>query len=416
MRTGGEHRRMSKRPLSLAFKRLAWSNLAAQFAEQISLAAIPLVAVASLGAGPGETGFLLTAQTLPFLLFALPAGLLADRYSRRKLLVFGEAARAASLACVVLFLQLQVLELTPLALLAFVGACGTVLYSVVAPALVPSLVVPAQLGLANSRLELARTVAFASGPALAGALIGFVEPSLAFWLATLLSLSACALLARLPQAPACERRAASAMASLREGIRFVFRHEMLRPIFVTQLVFNVAFYMIQAVFVPYAVHRLGLAAPQVGLVLACYGVGLVVGAALAPRLADHFAFGSLVVVGPVAGVCGALLLLLTVWQPTGFFAGLAFFLFGAGPILWVISTATLRQTVTPTPLLGRVSAVNTLAYGARPVGATIGGVIGAALGAEVCLAVAVAGFLLQLVVIARSPVVRLTRQPCDQRA
>ena len=65
------------------FPRLAWSNLAAQSAEQIGLAATPLVAVLALGAGAGETGFLQTAQTLPFLLLAIPAGLLADRMPRQ---------------------------------------------------------------------------------------------------------------------------------------------------------------------------------------------------------------------------------------------------------------------------------------------------------------------------------------------
>src|SRR5258707_12368524 len=81
-------------------KRLIWSNLAAQLAEQISLAAIPLVAVLAFGAGAGETGVLQTAQTLPFLLLALPAGLLADRLSRTRLMVSGEALRTVSLLCI----------------------------------------------------------------------------------------------------------------------------------------------------------------------------------------------------------------------------------------------------------------------------------------------------------------------------
>ena len=65
------------------FSRLAWSNLAAQSAEQIALAAAPIVAVITLGAAAGETGLLQTAQTLPFLIFSIPAGVLADRSSRR---------------------------------------------------------------------------------------------------------------------------------------------------------------------------------------------------------------------------------------------------------------------------------------------------------------------------------------------
>ena len=70
-------------PLPPTFNRLAWSNLAAQSAEQIALAAAPIVAVLMLGVGEGQTGLLQTALTLPFILFAIPAGLLADRISRR---------------------------------------------------------------------------------------------------------------------------------------------------------------------------------------------------------------------------------------------------------------------------------------------------------------------------------------------
>src|SRR5260370_27319479 len=79
------------------FNRLAWSNLAAQSAEQVALAAAPIVAVLLLGAGEGQTGLLQTALTLPFVLFAIPAGLLADRLSRRWLMAGAEALRALAL-------------------------------------------------------------------------------------------------------------------------------------------------------------------------------------------------------------------------------------------------------------------------------------------------------------------------------
>src|SRR5919199_697237 len=87
--------------LPTAYHRLAWSNLAAQPAEQIGLAAAPIVAVVALGAGAGETGLLQTAQTLPFLLLSIPIGVLADRVSRRRLLASAEGLRAASLLAIV---------------------------------------------------------------------------------------------------------------------------------------------------------------------------------------------------------------------------------------------------------------------------------------------------------------------------
>jgi transmembrane secretion effector len=240
--------------LSPAFNRLAWSNLAAQSAEQVGLAAAPIVAVLTLGAGAGATGLL--AQTLPFLLFAIPAGVLADRTSRRRLLTASEALRVLSLVGILALVQLGLLTLPLLALLGFVGACGTVAYSVTAPALVPALVL-----------------------------------------------------------------------------------------------------------------------------------------------------------GPLAGLAAAVVMLMTIWAPSALLASLSFFLVGVGPIVWVISTATLRQTVTPRALLGRVCAISITAYGARPVGALIGAVVGGVYGAETCLVVAALGFLAQAVVIVTSPVLRLQRQP-----
>src|ERR1700733_4041325 len=95
--------------LPSTFNCLAWSNLAAQSAEQVALAAAPIVAVLLLGVGEGRTGALQTALTLPFILFAIPAGLLADRLSRRALMAGVEALRAAALLAILLLIGLNLL-------------------------------------------------------------------------------------------------------------------------------------------------------------------------------------------------------------------------------------------------------------------------------------------------------------------
>src|SRR5688500_13576097 len=136
-----------------AFNRLAWSNLAAQSAEQIGLAAAPIVAVFALGAGAGETGLLHTAQTLPFLLLSIAAGVLADRMSRRRLMAAAEALRVLSLLGILALAYCGLLTLPLLALLGFIGATGTVAYSVAAPSLVPALVPRDTLAAANGRLR-----------------------------------------------------------------------------------------------------------------------------------------------------------------------------------------------------------------------------------------------------------------------
>src|SRR5437764_11644272 len=116
--------------LPATFNRLAWSNLAAQSAEQIALAAAPIVAVLLLGVGEGRTGALQTALTLPFVLFAIPAGLLADRISRRALMAGSEALRAGALLGILALIWFDRLTLPLLALLGFIAVCGSVAYSV----------------------------------------------------------------------------------------------------------------------------------------------------------------------------------------------------------------------------------------------------------------------------------------------
>ena len=398
--------------LSPTFQRLAGANLAAQSAEQVSLAAVPIVAVLALGAGPGEIGLLATAQTLPFLLLSLPAGLLADRWSRRRLMVLAEVLRTASLLALLLATLSGQLSLTLLALLGFVGAAGTVGFSVAAPALVPTLVPNAALGAANSRLELARSIAFAAGPALAGALVAWAGASSAFVLAAVLSAAAVVLLLRLPEAPRGAARERHVMEELRAGARLVWRHPLLRPILLTAIAWNTAWFVLQAAYVPYAMRSLGLDASGVGVTLACYGAGMVVGALLAARVLRALPFGRAVLVGPFTSVAASLVMAATLWWPTGVLAALSFFMFGAGPILWAITSTTLRQTITPGAMLGQVSAIFlTVNTGVRPLGAALGGALGAAYGEAACLIVAALGFVVQATLIACSPVRTLRELP-----
>lgn len=166
-----------------------------------------------------------------------------------------------------------------------------------------------------------------------------------------------------------------------------------------------------AIYVPYAVDTLGMTATGVGFTLSMYGVGMKVGALFAPWIMRRLRFGVVTGIGPTTSFAGSILMALTIIWPCPELMGAGFFLLGVGPILWVISTATLRQSVTPAHLLGRVSAINIMTYGSRPIGAGIGALVGGLYGGEACLLVAVLGFGIQLAIILLSPVVRLITQP-----
>lgn len=398
-----------------SFVHLAQANLAAQAAEQISLAAVPMVAVLALQAGPREIGWLAAAQSLPFLLLSIPFGLLADSGSRRTLMAAAELLRACALLGLLLVVALQRVSLPALAVLGFLGAAGTVAFTVAAPALVPRIVPAGALGRANARLELARSLAFAAGPALAGATVAWAGAPAAFVLATVLALAAVVCLLRMPaDAAAAAPARRRPLAELREGVHFVWRQPLLRPVLLCAVLWNLSWFVLQAAFVPHAMTRLGLGATGVGATMALYGLGMVVGALAAPRLMRRLPFGQVVLVGPAVSVLAGLVMALSAAWPVAWLAALSYLLFGAGPIVWTVATTTLRQTVTPAGRLGCVGALFLTANaGARPLGAAIGAGVGTVLSgsgfgsgpaATACLLIAAAGFVLQFGVIWASAV------------
>jgi predicted MFS family arabinose efflux permease len=181
---------------------------------------------------------------------------------------------------------------------------------------------------------------------------------------------------------------------------------------VTGVIFNLSWFILQAAYVPYAIRTLGLNAVAVGTTMALYGVGMIVGALTTIQIVNRLPLGRAIQVGPVAGVLAAASLAATLVAPSIFLAGMCFFLLGAGPIVWTITTTTLRQSMTPDAMLGRVSAVFlTVNAGARPVGAALGGLIGARWSEGACLLAALVGFALQATVVLGSAVSSLRRLP-----
>ena len=301
--------------LSPAFRRLASSNLAAQFSEQIALAAAPLAAVLALGADAAQTGYLQTAQTLPFLLLSLPAGVLADRMQRRLLMSAAECARAVSLLCLLALLWSGQLTLPLLAALVSWAPSAPSPTTWPPPRWCPgwwrrpSWPAPTAGWSWRAAPLLGRSAA-------GGALVSALGASAAYALATALSLLAALLLAGLPaDAPAATATRRHIGRELSDGAAFVLRHPLLRPVLVTAVFFNVAWFVLQAVYVVYAIRDLELDAAGVGLTLGIYGLGMLAGALLAPRLARRLSFGALIAAGPLCALLASGLMLLTLARP-----------------------------------------------------------------------------------------------------
>lgn len=377
-------------------------------AEQIALVAAPLAAVTLLGAGATETALLQLAQTLPFLVLSIPFGLIIDRSSPKRVLVASESLRTATLAGTVILIATDSLTLEALLCLGLIGAIGTVGVSVAIPSSVPQLVARQRLIDANQWLELGRSVAFVCGPVIAGAIVSLAGAAPTFVIAAVICAAAVTLLLRV-DIPRSVSARTKVWADVGRSVRFVMTHDLLRPIIVTSMVFNIGWFLIQSVFVVYAIDMLGMAPSTVGIAMGVYGAGMVIGAFVSRRLSQRLDLGRMLLLGPVGGFLAAGLMVATLWMPLPALAFVSFFLFGLGPVLWSISTTALRQAVTPIAMIGRVSSLLVVStYGARPIGAAAGAAVAASFGMQWCIALAAAVFAAQLAVVLASalPAVR----------
>lgn len=388
-----------------AFHKLAFSNLMAQSAEQLTLAAVPIVAVLLLQAGPGQIGVIAAVQSLPFLLLSIPLGLLADRMSRKKLMLMSELLRVCALVLLIAAMLLNLISVPLLACVGFLAAVGTVGFSVSAPSLVPALVDSQHLAKANGRLELARSMAFAGGPALAGALIAWLGGSTSFVLSLMLSLAAVGFLRQIQEPIRQAAPDRHPWLEIKDGAHFVWAHPLMRPILLTSVAWNISWFVLQAIYVPYAIRTMGMDSSEVGLTLACYGLGMIAGSLMASRVVALMPFGKAILLGPFFSVLAASVMALSLWYPVVGVTALAYFLFGFGPIIWTITSTTLRQSLTPNNMMGRVTAINIVAgTGARPVGALLGGFVGEMGSDTLSLLMVVFGFSIQAIVITLSKV------------
>lgn len=398
--------------MSPTLNRLAVAHAASQAADQLALAAMPLIATLALGLGPGPVAVLIAAQSAAWLLVSLPAGAIVDRAEKRRLMVAAPLLGAAAfLGSTVAAFQEMPLSM---GLLAACGTAGTVVFALAAQASVPALVGAVTLfPAANARLELARAIGTLAAPAVAGLLAVTVAPAAGLAAAAIAALAAAAVgwsgVPALPPAPSDRPPLARA---IREGAAFFAAHPLLRGIGLCAITFNLAFMALTAVFVPYALARLGLDAAGAGTALAGYGAGLIAGALLGGRALAALPTGAVLVIGPAGGCVAGMLLLAAPALPGLAVPLTAWFLLGATPMLWNVAQTSLRQAVTPPALLGRVAATMQVAvFGVRPLGALAAGAIAATAGLGAAVAVATVGFALATLVVVMTPLVRLRALP-----
>jgi MFS family permease len=355
------------------FRWLLASSWTSNAAEGVAFAAGPLL-VASQTDRPFLVALSSILQQLPWMLFGLHAGVVADRFDRRRLVIIADLVRVAVLAVLVGFIAFDSIDITVVLLVMFLLGTAETLSDTTASTLLPMLVAPADLGVANARLRfgqitLNRLVIPPIGAVMfaAGIAVPFVAQAVLLALASIL-------VVRIGATPPVVRSAPStARRDIMEGLRCVWHHHALRTLVVTILAFNITFGATYAIMVLYARERLGLGPLGYGLFATFGAAGGIIGTFAYGTLERRLGASGIMRAGLVVETATHLVLALTTVPAVAF---TTLFVFGIHESLWGTTASTVRQKAVPNELQGRVAAVyNVAVLGSLLIGSVIGGVI-----------------------------------------
>lgn len=367
-------------PLGPAFANLFTANLASSLGDGIVRTAMPLLA-ARLTTDPFLVSVVAALALLPWLFFAIPAGILIDRIDRRRALALAQAVRVALAVLLFVLAATGTLTVWWLYIVVFVYGMFETVYDGAIRAVVPSIVEKVNLPRANSRIEAGELVVqnFLSGP-LTSALFA-VSILIPLGINGLVFAVAGGLALLLPKV-ASGRQFTDAKSGVPrvawyrqfvDGFQFIMASKMLRTLWFFSTFVGLASSAGTATFVLYVLGPIGVPEALFGVFMVTGAVGGIIGAVLANRLKVAWGAGlTMAIMSVLSGVA----LLLAGLIPTLWAAGLGFFLSSLVVTIWNILVMSLRQSVIPGRLLGRVHGTwRTLLWGTMPLGSLIGGLL-----------------------------------------
>ncbi|GIE97675.1 MFS transporter [Paractinoplanes rishiriensis] len=385
--------------------------------SQVTDLALPLVAILTLQATAFEVGLLNVARYAPFVLLSLFAGVWFDRHRRRPTLIGVNLGRAVLIGLVPVAGLLHLLTMEWLYLIAFLVGILTVLFDVGVLSYVPSVVERKDLGEANSKIAVSYSIAGIGGPGLAGFLIGVLTAPVALVIDAVTYLASAGALASIrrrepePERPADRE---SVRSSIAEGLRAVFGNRVLRHLATQSATFNLFENVVVTVFLLYAVRELGIGPAAIGLVVSAGSVGALLGALAANKARTVLGIGPALRWSTVLACLSPLFLLL----PGGndpvslLILAAALAVHGANLAVFNVNALTLRQSVTPNRLLGRMNAsYRLILFGTIPLGAFLGGSLAGLFGPRTALVAGVLGVASPVAWLLFSPVFRLAEIP-----
>jgi predicted MFS family arabinose efflux permease len=384
------------------------------FGDEITLLALPLLAVLELDAGPAQVGLLSAAALAPNLLFSIHLGAWADGRSRRRAMMVGaDIGRAALLLTIPVAALLGVLTLAQLYVVAFAAGSLGVLFAVVYNVVFVSLVERDDYVEASSLLNGSRAFAVTSGNALGGILVQLFTAPFAFF-ADACSYLASAFFVGRAKGEEAEPNRDEGGGGLAAGARYIARTPLIRASILGAATFNLFNFGFYGLFVLYATRNLGISPGALGLVLAVGGIGSLAGILITGRLSRRIGLGPALVFGFVLTPAPLLLVPAAAGVPHLALPLLAVaeFFNGVGLMLLDVGLGALYAAAVPDPLRARVSGAFLLVnYGVRPIGALGGGLLATVIGLQTTMWVTAIGALFGVLWLLPSPMSQLRDLP-----
>jgi len=379
--------------------RLLWGGeTISELGSQVSLLAIPLLAVRTLHATTFEMGLLTAASTAAFLVIGLPAGVWVDRIRHRRVMIAADLGRVLVLASVPIAYAVGGLTLAQLFVVTLASGILTVFFDVAYQSYLPVLVGREHLVEGNAKLTGSAQVAAVAGPSVAGGLVQAIGASAAVAVDSasfLVSAAAVrAIRAPEPEPHVPEGGHPRLGRDIAEGLRFVFHNVLLRAITATTATCNLFSGVATAVEIVFLVREVHASPGVIGLLFSLGGVGGVLGALAAGPIASRFGGARATLIG-IGGNVGGLLMPLTMPGAGLAFFGVGFLIESFFVVVYNVNQVSFRQRLCPDRLLGRMNAtIRFVVWGVLPIGALIGGILGSVLGLRTTLWIGVVGELL----------------------
>ncbi|HEV3471667.1 MAG TPA: MFS transporter [Actinomycetota bacterium] len=381
----GRLRRLLKRtpqePLGHNYRKLWVASAISNLGDGVRLTALPLMA-AEITRDPAQIAAIDLASTLPWFLFALLAGAFVDRVDRRHAMGIANIIRAILVGALALSVLADNATLVLLYVVAFLLGCAETVYDNANQAILPSLVRKDQLERANGRMYAAEfTTNQFAGPPL-GAFLFVTAASAPFFLDSASFLIAALLVLSFSGSFKAPRdvdvRRTTMRADIAEGLRWLWNHKLLRTLAIMLGTWNALNTAAFSIFVLFALEILDVTEVGYGILISSLVVGSVAGSLAGSAVSRLLGPGTTLLLSVLSGAALVLVIALT---SNPYVVGAMFAVEGFVTVVWNVITVSMRQTIIPDRLLGRVNSVYRLfGWGSMPIGAALGGFLGTVFG------------------------------------